>query len=72
MLKLENPPYDFDPASRSASASSAQIAIALSSRLFAPQGAKIVELTIARRIDYVHFWKLCRKIRNGAKPKSSD
>lgn len=49
-LKLENPPYDFDAAFRSASASSAQIAIVLSSPLFAPQGAKIVELTIARRL----------------------
>jgi putative ABC transport system substrate-binding protein len=42
-LKLENPPYDFDAAFRSASASSAQIAIVLSSPLFAPQGAKIVD-----------------------------
>jgi putative ABC transport system substrate-binding protein len=49
-LKLENPPYDFDAAFRSASASSAQIAIVLSSPLFAPQGAKIVELAIARRL----------------------
>jgi putative tryptophan/tyrosine transport system substrate-binding protein len=49
-LKLENPPYDFDAAFRSAAASSAQIAIVLSSPLFAPQGAKIIELTIARRL----------------------
>jgi putative ABC transport system substrate-binding protein len=49
-LKLENPPYDFDAAFRSASVSSAQIAIVLSSPLFAPQTAKITELAIARRL----------------------
>ena len=49
-LKLENPPYDFDAAFRSASASAAQIAVVLSSPLFAAQSAKIVELAIARRL----------------------
>jgi putative ABC transport system substrate-binding protein len=56
-LKLENPPYDFDAAFRSESASSAQIAIVLSSPLFAPQSAKIVELTIAQRLPTMFiFW----------------
>ena len=49
-LKLDNPPYDFDAAFRSASASAAQIAIVLSSPLFAPHDAKIAELAIARRL----------------------
>jgi len=56
-LKLENPPYDFDAAFRSASEKSAQIALILSSPLFAPQGSKIAQLAIAQRLPTMFIFK---------------
>jgi ABC-type uncharacterized transport system substrate-binding protein len=56
-LRLENPPYDFDAAFRSASDGSAQMALILSSPLFAPQSAKIAELAIAHRLPTMFIFK---------------
>lgn len=56
-LKLENPPYDFDAAFRTASAGSAQMAIVLSSPLFAPQSSKIADLAIAHRLPAMFIFK---------------
>lgn len=49
-LKLEDPPYDFEAAFRTASVGSAEMAIVLSSPLFAPQSSKIAGLAIAHRL----------------------
>jgi putative ABC transport system substrate-binding protein len=56
-LKLENPPYDFDAAFRSASAESAQMAIVLSNPLFATQGAHIADLAIAHRLPAMFIFR---------------
>jgi putative tryptophan/tyrosine transport system substrate-binding protein len=56
-LKLENPPYDFEAAFRSASAGSAQMALVLSSPFFAPQSSQIAELAIAQRLPAMFTFK---------------
>lgn len=56
-LKLENPPYDFDAAFRSALAEQAQMAIVLSSPLFATQDAHIAELAIAYRLPAMFIFR---------------
>jgi len=56
-LKLENPPYDFEAAFRSASEGSAQMALVLSSPLFAPQSFRIAELAIAHRLPTMFIFK---------------
>jgi putative ABC transport system substrate-binding protein len=56
-LKLENPPYDFEAAFRSASQGSAQMALILSSPLFAPQSSRIAELAIAQRLPTMFIFK---------------
>jgi putative tryptophan/tyrosine transport system substrate-binding protein len=49
-LKLENPPYDFDAAFRSAAAGGAQMALVLSSPLFIPHMSRMAELAIEHRL----------------------
>ena len=56
-LKLENPPYDFDAAFRNAAAGSAQMALVLSSPLFAQQTPRITELAIAQRLPAMFIFK---------------
>ncbi len=56
-LKLENPPYDFAAAFRNASQGSAQMALILSSPLFAPQSSRIAELAIAQRLPTMFIFK---------------
>jgi putative ABC transport system substrate-binding protein len=56
-LKLENSPYDFEAAFRSAAAASAQMVLVLSSPLFAPQSARIAELAIAGRLPTMFIFK---------------
>ena len=56
-LKLENPPYDFEAAFRKASAGSAQMALVLSSPLFAAQTSWIAELAITQRLPTMFTFK---------------
>jgi putative ABC transport system substrate-binding protein len=49
-LKLENAPYDFDAAFRSAAASAAQMVLVLSSPFFTQHRFRIAELAIAHRL----------------------
>jgi putative ABC transport system substrate-binding protein len=49
-LKLDNPPYDFDTAFRSAAADGAQMVLVLSSPFFIPHASQIAELAIERRL----------------------
>jgi putative ABC transport system substrate-binding protein len=56
-LRLENPPYDFDAVFRDATAGGAQMMLVLSSPLFLPQRARIVELTIAHRLPAMFIVK---------------
>ncbi len=56
-LKLENPPYDFEAAFRNASAGSAQMALVLSSPLFAAQTSRIAELAIRQRLPTMFTFK---------------
>ena len=56
-LKLENPPYDFQAAFRGALGGSAQMALVLSSPLFAPQASTIAELAIAHRLPAMFIFK---------------
>jgi ABC transporter substrate binding protein len=51
-LRLENPPYDFEAAFRSAKAGAAQLALVLSSPFFIPHTVRIGELAI--EADDVH------------------
>jgi len=56
-LKLENPPYDFDAAFRNAAVGLAQMALVLSSPLFAQQTPRITELAIAHRLPAMFIFK---------------
>jgi putative ABC transport system substrate-binding protein len=56
-LKLENPPYDFDAAFRSAEASEAQMMLVLSTPFFTPHRLKITELTIKHRLPAMFIFK---------------
>jgi putative ABC transport system substrate-binding protein len=49
-LKLENPPYDFDAAFRSAAAGAAQMALVLSSPFFVAHASRMAELAIEHRL----------------------
>jgi putative tryptophan/tyrosine transport system substrate-binding protein len=49
-LKLENPPYDFDAAFRSAAAGGAQMVLVLSSPFFIPHASRLAELAIENRL----------------------
>ena len=49
-IKLENPPYDFDAAFRSAATGDPQMVLVLSSPFFIPHAPRIAELAIARRL----------------------
>jgi putative ABC transport system substrate-binding protein len=50
MLKLENPPYDFDAAFRTLSQDGAQMLLFLSTPAFTPYRARIAELAIQHRL----------------------
>jgi putative tryptophan/tyrosine transport system substrate-binding protein len=56
-VRLENPPYDFDAAFRSVASSKAQMALVLSSPLFLPHQARIVELANADRLPCMFIVK---------------
>ncbi len=56
-LKLENPPYDFAATFRRASEGSAQMALVLSSPLFAPHSSTIAELAITQRLPTMFIFK---------------
>ena len=56
-LKLENPPYDFEAAFHRASAEAAQVALVLSTPLFAQQSSRIAELAIAHRLPAMFIFK---------------
>jgi ABC-type uncharacterized transport system substrate-binding protein len=56
-LKLENPPYDFDGAFRTLLQGEAQMLQVLSSPLFSPQHAHIVELAIRHRLPTMFIFK---------------
>jgi putative ABC transport system substrate-binding protein len=56
-LKLENPPYDFEAAFRSASAGSAQMVLVLSSPFFTPQSSRIADLAIAQRLPTMFIFR---------------
>jgi putative tryptophan/tyrosine transport system substrate-binding protein len=56
-LKLENPPYDFETAFRTASAETAQTALVLSTPFFAQQSSRIAELAIAHRLPTMFIFK---------------
>jgi putative tryptophan/tyrosine transport system substrate-binding protein len=56
-VKLENPPYDFDVAFRTLLQGEAQMLQVLSSPLFSPQRAHIVELAIRHRLPTMFIFK---------------
>ena len=56
-LRLENPPYDFEAAFRNASAGSAQMALVLSSPLFAAKSSLIAQLAIRQRLPTMFVFK---------------
>ena len=56
-LKLENPPYDFDAAFRSVTASGPHTLLVLSSQFFAPQLQRITELAIRHRLPAMYVFK---------------
>jgi len=56
-LRLENPPYDFDAAFRSVASSQAQMVLVLSSPLFLPHQARIIELANADRLPSMFIVK---------------
>jgi putative ABC transport system substrate-binding protein len=56
-LKLENPPYDFDAAFRTLLQGEAQMVQVLSSPLFSPQHAHIVELAIRHHLPTMFIFK---------------
>jgi hypothetical protein len=58
VLKLENPPYDFDAAFRIAETGRAQMVLVLSSPYFIPQMSRIVELAKAGTIRIRPFMKV--------------
>jgi putative ABC transport system substrate-binding protein len=57
MLRLENPPHDFDAAFRSAISGGAQMMLVLSSPLFLPQRDRIVALANAHRLPAMFIVK---------------
>jgi putative ABC transport system substrate-binding protein len=57
VVRLENPPYDFDAAFRSAASGNAQMALVLSSQFFLPHRARIVELTNSYRLPSMFIVK---------------
>ena len=56
-LRLENPPYDFDAAFRSALSGGAQIALVLSSPFFLPELNRVVELAKTHRLPAMFIGK---------------
>jgi putative tryptophan/tyrosine transport system substrate-binding protein len=56
-LRLENPPYDFEAAFRSAKAGAAQVALVLSSPFFIPHTVRIGELAIEHRLPTMFIQK---------------
>src|SRR5262249_10142005 len=56
-LRLENPPYDFDVAFRTGASGGAQMVLVLSSPLFLPHQARIVELANADRLPSMFIVK---------------
>jgi putative ABC transport system substrate-binding protein len=57
-LKLENPPYDFDGAFRSAAAGAAQMVLVLSSAFFTRHGSRIADLAIEHRLPTMFTFRL--------------
>jgi putative ABC transport system substrate-binding protein len=57
-LKLENPPYDFDAAFRSATADAAEMMLVLSSPFFTAHRSRVAELAIAYRLPCMYIFKL--------------
>jgi putative ABC transport system substrate-binding protein len=57
-LKLENPPYDFDAAFRSAAQEEAQMVLVLSSPSFTNQRTRIAELAIRYRLPTMNTFKI--------------
>jgi putative ABC transport system substrate-binding protein len=56
-LRLENPPYDFDAAFASAAAGGAQMVLVLSSSLFLPHRARVIELANKHRLPSMFIVK---------------
>jgi putative ABC transport system substrate-binding protein len=56
-LRLENPPYDFDSAFASAAAGGAQMVLVLSSPLFFPHRARVIELANKHRLPSMFIVK---------------
>ena len=57
LVRLENPPYDFDVGFRSAASGNAQMALVLSSQFFLPHRARIVELANIYRLPSMFIVK---------------
>ena len=56
-IKLENPPYDFAPAFRSAAQGAAQMLLVLSSGYFSPHRVRIAERAIEHRLPTMFIFK---------------
>jgi putative ABC transport system substrate-binding protein len=56
-LRLENPPYDFDAAFASAAAGGAQMVLVLSSPLFLPHRARVIEMANKHRLPSMFIVK---------------
>ena len=56
-LRLQNPPYDFNTAFRTAASGGAQMVLVLSSPLFLPHQARIIELANAERLPSMFIVK---------------